>query len=212
MQNRKRNSSNTKNLILDAAETLFAQNGFSGTSISMVCALCKYNKSLIFQYFGDKIGLYNAVLVRIREAEGKKFIEILKKIDEQPINNKEQLKTCLQIFIDSYFDILIEAPNLQAILTWEMAEGWKNFNKLPDTKVEKEFNNQMRAFIKKLNTFGGLNPHVQTEVAIISIINMCLAHLQMIPRYATAFGKDSKKILLEARSQVSQLILDGILL
>lgn len=211
MQNHKRNSSHTKQLILDAAETLFAQHGFSGTSISMICNSCKYNKSLIFQYFGDKIGLYNAVLVRIRESEGEKIIEILKKMGGQLISNKKQLRACLQTFINSYFDILIGAPNLRAILTWEMAEGWKNFNKLPETKVEKEFNKQMQVFIENLSTVDGLNPHIQTEIIITSMTNMCLIHLQMIPRYSAVLGKGSDKIFIEARSQVSQLILDGII-
>src|SRR5437660_9610002 len=51
--------------ILDAAEEIFAEHGFDGARIDAIAAASVYNKSLIFHYFDDKLGLYTAVLKRI---------------------------------------------------------------------------------------------------------------------------------------------------
>src|SRR5581483_6776266 len=54
----------TREAILDAAEEIFAEHGFDGARIDAIAAKADYNKSLIFHYFGDKLGLYAAVVRR----------------------------------------------------------------------------------------------------------------------------------------------------
>src|SRR5258708_3118266 len=44
--------------ILNAAEMVFAEHGFDGARIDAIAEESGYNKSLLFQYFGDKLGLY----------------------------------------------------------------------------------------------------------------------------------------------------------
>ena len=53
--------------ILNAGEEVFAQHGFDGARIDAIAKVSGYNKSLIFQYFGDKLGLYAAVIRRADE-------------------------------------------------------------------------------------------------------------------------------------------------
>ena len=48
--------------ILNAGEEVFAEHGFDGARIDAIAKSSGYNKSLIFQYFGDKLGLYAAVI------------------------------------------------------------------------------------------------------------------------------------------------------
>src|SRR2546425_11215155 len=50
--------------ILNAAEEVFAEHGFDGARIDAIAATAGYNKSLIFQYFDDKLGLYAEVVRR----------------------------------------------------------------------------------------------------------------------------------------------------
>src|SRR6266568_7554784 len=54
----------TREAILDAAEEVFAEHGFDGARIDAIAAASGYNKSLIFQYFDDKLGLYAEVTRR----------------------------------------------------------------------------------------------------------------------------------------------------
>jgi TetR/AcrR family transcriptional regulator len=55
----------TPDLILDAAETLFARQGFAATSIKQIGAEAGVNPALIYYYFQSKEGLYGGVLERI---------------------------------------------------------------------------------------------------------------------------------------------------
>ncbi|NRS50047.1 helix-turn-helix domain-containing protein [Brevibacillus sp. HB2.2] len=46
-------------MILIAAEELFAEHGFSATRIDTIASVAGYIKSLIYQYYQDKLGLYS---------------------------------------------------------------------------------------------------------------------------------------------------------
>ena len=48
--------------LLDAAAKEFADNGFQGTRIEHVALRAGCNKGLVYRYFGDKEGLFRAVL------------------------------------------------------------------------------------------------------------------------------------------------------
>jgi TetR/AcrR family transcriptional regulator len=50
--------------ILNAAEKVFAEHGFDAARIDAIAQESGNNKSLLFQYFGDKLALYAAVIRR----------------------------------------------------------------------------------------------------------------------------------------------------
>lgn len=55
----------TSELILDAAEALFAAQGFDSTTIKQIGARATANPALIYYYFGSKETLYREVLRRL---------------------------------------------------------------------------------------------------------------------------------------------------
>ncbi len=57
-------SSSTKDRILDAAECLFAQHGFEGTSLRAVTSEADVNLASVNYHFGNKIGLFQAIFER----------------------------------------------------------------------------------------------------------------------------------------------------
>src|SRR5712692_4538474 len=61
---RARDAQRAREVILNAAEAVFAEHGFDGARIDAIAKASGYNPSLLFQYFGDKLGLYTAVLKR----------------------------------------------------------------------------------------------------------------------------------------------------
>jgi AcrR family transcriptional regulator len=57
----------TRHLILDAAERLFAAQGFPRTTIKQIGQAAGVNSALLYYYFGDKDRLYrSAAAVRPR--------------------------------------------------------------------------------------------------------------------------------------------------
>jgi AcrR family transcriptional regulator len=61
--------------ILQVALTVFAERGFSGARVDEIAARTETSKRMIYYYFGDKVGLYRAVLEyayeQMRRAEDK---------------------------------------------------------------------------------------------------------------------------------------------
>ena len=72
---RRRNAERTRQAIMTAALREFAQAGFAGGRIEKIVRAAKCNIRMLYHYFGDKKGLYLAVLeaayadLRAREAE-----------------------------------------------------------------------------------------------------------------------------------------------
>ena len=62
--------------ILEAADVLFCERGFDGTSMRDVAERADVNKGLIVYYFANKAGLFAAVLRRYYEAH----LEVLAKL------------------------------------------------------------------------------------------------------------------------------------
>lgn len=59
---RRRGSPETREEILDSARTLFAERGFTGTSIRAVAAGAGVDAALVHHYFGTKEGLFRSAL------------------------------------------------------------------------------------------------------------------------------------------------------
>jgi TetR/AcrR family transcriptional regulator len=64
MRKRKRDAEHSRDVILDAAERLFANRGYDGTSLQMVGAAAGVSRATPAYFFGSKEGLYRAVFDR----------------------------------------------------------------------------------------------------------------------------------------------------
>jgi len=62
-----RDADRTKQTILDAAEAVFARQGFDGTSLQEIGATAQVSRSTPAYFFGNKNDLYEAVLARVVE-------------------------------------------------------------------------------------------------------------------------------------------------
>ncbi len=71
--------------IIEVASAEFARNGLSGARIDEIAARTRASKRMIYYYFGDKEGLYLAVLEnayrKVREGEAKLDVDGLSPLD-----------------------------------------------------------------------------------------------------------------------------------
>jgi TetR/AcrR family transcriptional regulator, regulator of cefoperazone and chloramphenicol sensitivity len=61
-------SADTRLRLIDAAATLFADKGFQNVTVREVCKASSANVAAVNYHFGDKAGLYRAVMTRAIEA------------------------------------------------------------------------------------------------------------------------------------------------
>ena len=108
-----RDSAATKARILDAARTEFAKSGLRGARTASIATRSDANKRMIYEYFGNKEGLFEAVLEDawrdIREAEQRLHLA-----DLEPV---EAMRTLTRFTWDYYvknpfFIALVNSENL----------------------------------------------------------------------------------------------------
>jgi AcrR family transcriptional regulator len=87
----------TRGRLLKAAERLFAERGFNDVTVREICAQAHANVAAVNYHFGDKIGLYRAVLQVAIEAI-RESTEVARKAGAgQP--PEEQLRRYISLFL-----------------------------------------------------------------------------------------------------------------
>lgn len=106
-----RNPQKTHAMILEAATEEFAAHGFGGARVDAIAARAQTNKRMLYHYFGDKEGLYLAVLeatyATIRNAE--KHLDLARRDPEEGMRE-------LALFTWRHF---LEHPEFLSLLVTE---------------------------------------------------------------------------------------------
>ena len=201
--------------ILNAAEEIFAEHGFDGARIDAIAATAGYNKSLIFQYFGDKLNLYTEVLRRadkeLNELQKHVFAPLL--ADESIASDARRFRASLKIIVQTLFDYLVEHPRLTRMVLWEMAEGWQTFAKIA-SKFPPEDTEQLEAFFDKARRAGLMRSGFDPIVQLTMIIQICQSYLAYLPVYQMVLPGEnfsSTAALARAREYIVAFIIAGIM-
>ena len=111
-------ATDTKDTILDAAESLFAEQGYAGTSVRDICTDADASVPMISHYFGGKKGLLDAVLGQL---SGDTF-QVPMRILAGDLKSGEEFRTKLELFISETFAVLISLAPVFRIITREGGE------------------------------------------------------------------------------------------
>jgi len=209
-----RRGEKTREAILAAAEAVFAEHGFDGARIDTIAEVSGYNKTLIFRYFGDKLGLYAEVLKRVDRGINElqaRFAPVLE--DETIVSDAQRVRNFLEIGIGALFDYLLEHPRFMRMLTWEMAEGWQTYAKITQLLKIDDIN-QFETLFQPMLSAGllrsGLNPILQLTM----IMQICQSYLASLPLYQMILpGEDvsSADALARAREYIVDFVVHGII-
>jgi AcrR family transcriptional regulator len=104
---KKRDAEATKRRILDAATAEFAAHGIAGARVDRIAAAAGANKSLIYAYFGNKDGLFDAVF----------DAAVTSHIDQVPIDVYD-----LPAYAARLYDARLASPELVRLADWDRLE------------------------------------------------------------------------------------------
>jgi len=205
----------TRAAILDAAEAMFAEHGFDGTSVDAIAAQAGYNKSLLFQYFGDKLGLYTQVLKRADRDMGELLARVFALLweNEAAASQADQLRAFLATMVQTVLDYLLEHPRLVRMLTWEMAEGWRTFAQI-SSQFPPEDTDQFELLFHKARGAGLLRSDFVPMIQLTMMLPMCQAYLAYLPLYQQLLpGEDlsSARGLARAREYLVDFVVAGMM-
>jgi len=213
-QGRARDAKLARDAILDAAEAVFAEHGFDGARSEAIAHVSGYNISLLFRYFGDKLGLYGEVLKRAdRELDALLAHGLAPLLADGTFSSHAHgFRTFLETLVQTLFDYLIEHPRFLRLLTWEMAEGWQTYaqivSHLPTRNVE-----QSEPFFAKLWSAGFLRSDFSPLIQLTLVFQICQSYLAFLPLYQLLLpGEDvsSAGALARGRDYLVALIVQGM--
>jgi AcrR family transcriptional regulator len=105
---RRRNAAASRQRLSAAAAAEFVAHGVAGARVDRIAAAAEANKRLIYDYFGDKDGLFDAVLERFTEDA----------VGAVPIDASD-----LPAYAGRLFDYHCDNPDLLRLVTWARLEG-----------------------------------------------------------------------------------------
>ncbi|WP_422930317.1 TetR/AcrR family transcriptional regulator [Singulisphaera sp. PoT] len=111
---RVRNAEGTRRAVLDAAERLFAEKGYAGTSMRDISLASGCSQPLIHHHFGSKDALYSSVRARIIEEYVSRFPDA-DRVIEQPEHAGCEIASIVEFLRDN--------ETLPRLVAWARLEG-----------------------------------------------------------------------------------------
>lgn len=212
---RQRDAEVAREAILEAAEEVFAREGFAGARIETIGTEAGYNKSLIFHYFGGKEGLYQAIMVRLKKRMMDGYLEPLTAFvqcsDEMSVS---RLRIFLELSVDRYLTFLSQNPRNLRIMAWEAAEGWHTFlGSMKELEHHRTCMICLGNFLQRSQEAGIIKPQLNPRFVFLNVINMCVMYLLNLPRYEWFLSEiptEQAGSLTFARQQIVEFVLHGI--
>jgi TetR/AcrR family transcriptional regulator len=111
---RGRDPESTRTAVIDAAERLFAERGFSATSMRDISAASGISHPLIHHHFGSKEALYSAVKRRVVEGYARRF-PVAARATNRPLSIRAEMRRILTY--------LSENQQVFRLCAWTRLEG-----------------------------------------------------------------------------------------
>jgi AcrR family transcriptional regulator len=201
--------------ILDAAEVVFAQRGFAGARVDTIAAEAGYNKSLIFQYFGDKLRLYAAVVKRADQHADDLRARVFPPLLENPgiVSDGHALRAFFMRAFGAVFDHLIAHPQMLRILLWEMADGWQTYARIR-SHVQPHDVTQLNVLFQEAQRAGLIRSAFVPAIQLTLALQICETFLANRPLFQLLVPMEelsSPAADARARDYIVGLVVAGIM-
>ena len=175
--------------LLNAAEAIFARDGYSGARIDAIAEESGYNKALIFHYYDDKLGLYRAVVQRMKremyEVVAQQVMELI--ADPNTPLDAPHVRAFLEQGLRLTFAFYQSHQNFLRILTWEAAEGWQTFTKL-HASLEHVWACELLDYLSRAQAAGILRQDIDLTILVSNMTGCMMNYLTSIPRLQLMFA------------------------
>jgi AcrR family transcriptional regulator len=166
-----RDSAATRRRLLRAGREEFTARGIAGARVDRIASQANANKAQIYHYYGDKDGLFDAVLESFTEEA----------VDAVPIDADN-----LPAYATRLFDYHLDHPDLLRLVTWARLEG----RTTPSTQAQRTSSYRRRAeAIKNAQQKGRINDALSASQI-----------LDMIESLAVGWTTTARGLLLDTRT------------
>jgi len=189
--------------IAAAAEEMFAARGYDGAAIRDIAGKAGVNSAMIHYYFGNKEGLYRALL----EGAASRVRALLIETTGGSGSTRDRLAR----FVDAYAAYMLSQPNLARILYREMLTGAKHIKRIAQQYAATNYT-MLRTMISDGVERGELRA-IDAELAPISLMGMVVIFQFLRPIISVALGKTEydERFVSRVATHTIDLFLNGAL-
>jgi len=183
---RRRNAAASRRAILDAAEALFAQEGFDRASLQAIGRRAGVSAALPAYFFADKDGLYRAMMERLL-AEREARLRPVAEQAGQALEATGDLRLGLELLIGGYVDFLRERQTLVRLMGREALDGGRRLG--PEPRHSLAVEDGLARIVRWLGPRPG--PSIDPQQLLITTVGLCFFPIEHNDTMLAAMGLDA---------------------
>ncbi len=201
---RERNAERTRSAVLDAAERLFAAQGYEGTSLNQVGSEAGVSRATPSYFFGSKAELYQAVLDRCYQ----RTLEAIRSGRERALASGRSPEAVMAGLVADYYDFITSNRNWVRLMEREALRGPAG-TPLADAHAA-VVREALGAIADELPQLAG-DPQ-ETAQLLLSVLSLCWFSVVHSARLLPSLGMDpeSPEFHEMRKNHVVGLVLQGI--
>lgn len=194
------NAPESRTAILDAAERLIASQGFARTTIKQIAEAASVNTALLYYYFGDKEGVYRAVVERLLDhliAMGSTALAA----DADPV-------TAIRAIVAGQARVLSSTPSWIRILARELLDHEHSRVGEPARRIASTIFAQLCATIRRGQQMGLFRTDIDARFAAISLVGQQAYFYLAHPAVKVLLESDGAELNDATRAAFAQHVAD----
>lgn len=164
----------TRTNILHAAEACFAEKGYAA-SVNDIAHAARINKRMIYHYFGDKEGLWQAVLMHQYEKAAR---------PELNLPDNAPLPEIIEYLVEQYYHFLARDENFVKIILHENLRGGQSIRNLAIAKTKTPILRALQSALKEMR-----RPDDPNQL-LIDCFALCFFYFSNRHTLSAAIGRD----------------------
>ena len=162
----------TRQKIFDAAETEFCDMGLYGARVDSIAAAAGVNKRMIYQYFGNKEGLYTTVLHGVYARLADLEVPLL----ERESDCKEAVKKLVLL----YFTFLKDNQSFVRMIMWENLCAGQYFDAAGIHAVKDSATEALKGLVRRGKVTGAFRADVDETSILLAFHTFCFPYFSNI--------------------------------
>ncbi len=202
-----RDPERTQARLLQAATAEFAAHGYAGARIARIAKRAGANQRMVYHYFGNKAGLYEAVFIHLDEDMMRRLAPVLGQLGKEPL-------AALGEAVRQFFDLMRRHPEYSRLTVADMLT---RKGPLPYEFTERDpglqMLTQLRPLIEQGRAQGQLTDRTDVLLAAVAVMMFCLIYPLVTNRlgpFYDVLGVPAADRDAFAREQLVNLLLFGI--
>lgn len=175
----------TKQNLLTAGTRLFASRGYHGVAVDEIVAAAGCNKRMLYHYFGDKEGLYAAVLQAVYTR--------LEQVEMQPMAEDAATADVVREIMARYFDFLSHDAEFVNLLLWENLNEGRILAHHPHLLTKAPAIAKLREVLEAAKRRGRIGEVADVRHLLILMIGMCFIYFSNRHTLRQSIGLDLER-------------------